>query len=118
MTPSASIQSPLLPTSGTPDSTSLLKPAKTIRIAVSGDVLLTQLEIDLIDTPDFQRLRRVRQLGTACFVYPTALHTRFDHSLGTLAIAIRMLDSIRKNAHNNPSQRDIDDDQEILLTWK
>ena len=114
MTPSASIQSPLLPTSGTPDSTSLLKPAKTIRIAVSGDVLLTQLEIDLIDTPDFQRLRRVRQLGTACFVYPTALHTRFDHSLGTLAIAIRMLDSIRKNAHNNPSQRDIDDDQEIL----
>ena len=56
----------------------LLRPTKTIRIAVAGDVLLTALEIELLDTPDFQRLRRVRQLGTASFVYPTALHTRFD----------------------------------------
>ena len=62
----------------------LLRPTKTIRIAVSGDVLLTELEIQLIDTPDFQRLRGVRQLGTASFVYPTSLHTRFDHALARI----------------------------------
>src|ERR1041385_5875806 len=64
-----------------------LKIAKTIRIAVSGDVFLTKLETEIIDTTDFQRLWVIRQLGTVNTVYPTALHTRFDHSLGTLAMA-------------------------------
>ena len=93
----------------------LLRPTKTIRIAVTGDVLLTALEVELVDTPDFQRLRRVRQLGTASFVYPTALHTRFDHALGTLEMAARMLDSIRKNRHNTDDERTITADQEVLV---
>ena len=93
----------------------LLRPTKTIRIAVSGDVLLTALEVELIDTPDFQRLRRVRQLGTASFVYPTALHTRFDHALGTLEMAARMLDSIRKNRHNTDDEKAITAKQEVLV---
>ncbi|MCY4075914.1 MAG: HD domain-containing protein [Acidobacteria bacterium] len=93
----------------------LLKPTKTIRIAAAGDVLLTALEMDLLDTPDFQRLRRVRQLGTATFVYPTSLHTRFDHALGTLAMAARMLDSIRTNRHNVEDERTITPKQEVLV---
>ena len=93
----------------------LLRPTKTIRIAVAGDVLLTALEIELLDTPDFQRLRRVRQLGTASFVYPTALHTRFDHALGTLAMAARMLDAIQTNRHNTDDERAITPQQEVLV---
>jgi hypothetical protein len=75
--------------------TAYLRIDKTIRIAASGDVFVTRLEREIIDTPDFQRLHGVRQLGTALHVYPTALHTRFDHSLGTLAMADRMVKAIK-----------------------
>lgn len=91
-----------------------LKIAKTIRIAVSGDVLLTKLEMDIIDTSDFQRLRHIRQLGTVNAVYPTALHTRFDHSLGTLAMADRMVQAIRNNTHSTREEQEIDHMQEAL----
>ncbi len=92
-----------------------LKPYKTIRIAVSGDVMLNRLETDIIDTPDFQRLRRIHQLGTTYLVYPTALHTRFDHSLGTLEMAARMIRAIKDNRHNSDDERYISDEDEQLI---
>jgi hypothetical protein len=92
----------------------VLRPAKIIRIAVSGDVLVTKLDLRLIDTSAFQRLRRVRQLGTACYVYPSSLHTRFDHSLGTLAMAARMVEHIRANTNSAPEERTISPIEEIL----
>jgi len=42
------------------------------------------LLLDLVDHPYFQRLRRIRQVGLAHYVYPGALHTRFHHALGAL----------------------------------
>jgi len=87
---------------------------KTIRLAVSGDVELTRLETRLIDTPAFQRLRFIRQLGAAYLVYPTALHTRFDHSLGTLGAARRMIEAIRGNARAHSEERDIPPEEELL----
>ena len=80
---------------------------KTFRIAVSGDVLLTNLELRIVDTADFQRLRNVRQLGTVNFVFPTALHTRFDHSLGTLSMAERMLSAIMNNTSSADDERHV-----------
>lgn len=50
-------------------------------IEVEGKIL------DLLDTRVMQRLRRVKQLGTACLVYPAAEHSRFTHSLGVYHIA-------------------------------
>lgn len=88
-----------------------LKIKKSIRIAVSGDVHLTGLEQRIIDTPEFQRLRRIRQLGPAYFVFPTALHTRFDHSLGVLAMAQHMINSIRQNTHNVEEDSRIEPEQ-------
>lgn len=65
---------------------------KVIRDPVHGDMELPVELFRLIDTPQVQRLRGVRQLGTACFVYPGALHTRFDHSLGTCWLASRLIE--------------------------
>jgi len=44
-------------------------------------------ELKIIDTPIFQRLRRIRQLSSAHLIYPGAQHTRFEHSLGVMHIA-------------------------------
>jgi HD superfamily phosphohydrolase len=44
-------------------------------------------ELEIIDNPIFQRLRRIRQLSGAHLTYPAAQHTRFEHSLGVMHIA-------------------------------
>jgi uncharacterized protein len=50
-----------------------------------------KLLVRLIDTSEFQRLRRIRQLGLAMFTYQGAEHSRFTHSLGALHLATRIL---------------------------
>ena len=92
----------------------LLLPKKTIQLAVSGPVLITEVERNIIDTPSFQRLRGIRQLGAACQVYPTALHTRFDHSIGTMGVVDQMIRSIRTNEHNSDEERRITREEETL----
>ncbi|MEM4793666.1 MAG: HD domain-containing protein, partial [Pyrobaculum sp.] len=61
---------------------------KAIRDPVHGFIKLTEEEVRLIDgEPLIQRLRYIKQLGFAYLVYPTATHSRFDHSLGVMHIA-------------------------------
>lgn len=50
----------------------------------------------LIDAPEFQRLRRIRQLGLAYFAYQTAEHSRFTHSLGAFHLATRVLERLTR----------------------
>ena len=71
---------------------------KLVRDAVHGDIELGALEMELIDTPEFQRLRGIKQLGTASLVYPSAVHTRFEHSLGTSWMAGRILDALGRHS--------------------
>ncbi len=49
----------------------------------------------LVDTAEFQRLRRIKQLGLALFAYQAAEHSRFTHSLGALHLATRTLDKLQ-----------------------
>ncbi len=65
-----------------------------LRIPVSGSILLSKEIKRIIDTPEFQRLRGIRQLGPTIFVFPGANHTRFEHSLGTYFLALRYLDRL------------------------
>lgn len=73
-----------------------------VRDPVHGDVYLTHEELALLDTPEMQRLRGIKQLGTAYLVYPGALHTRFDHSIGTLAVTQQVIDAINLNFELDP----------------
>jgi len=57
-----------------------------IKDAIFGNIELTPAESMLLDTPEMQRLRYVRQTGLAYLVYPGATHSRFEHSLGTMHI--------------------------------
>src|SRR5438309_526950 len=54
--------------------------------AIHGDIHLTPIELRVVDTASFQRLRHLRQLGMAQATYPNATHTRFAHSIGVLGI--------------------------------
>ena len=72
---------------------------KLIRDAVHGDIEMGSLEVELMDTPEFQRLRGIRQLGTAYLVFPSAVHTRFEHSLGTSWMAHRIIQSVRRSSN-------------------
>lgn len=60
---------------------------KSIQDSIHGVIKLDEWMVKIIDTPQFQRLRRVKQLGFADLVYPGANHTRFEHSLGVMHIA-------------------------------
>lgn len=58
------------------------------------------LLIAVINTIQFQRLRNIKQLGFVSFVYPSANHTRFEHSLGTCHLAKVMIESLQRNTPN------------------
>src|SRR6185503_16996643 len=73
-----------------------------LRDPVHGDIYLTHEELAVLDTPEMQRLRGVKQLGTAFLVYPGAVHTRFDHSIGVLHMTQKMIEAINRNFELQP----------------
>ncbi len=59
----------------------------TIKDSVHDHITVEGVAADLLNTPAVQRLRRIKQLGTVGLVYPSANHTRFEHSLGVYHLA-------------------------------
>ena len=74
-----------------------------LRDPVHGDIELTREEMRVVDTPEFQRLRGIKQLGTAYLVFPGAVHTRFDHSIGSLHVAQKMIEAANLNFDIDPA---------------
>jgi len=65
---------------------------RDVRDPIHGFIHLTSHEAEIVETPVFQRLRGIRQLAMANLVYPGALHTRFDHTLGVVHVTRLLCD--------------------------
>lgn len=67
---------------------------KIIRDVVHGYIEFTKNDISLVDTPQFQRLKRIHQTG-ASSVYPCANHTRFEHSIGVMHLGSKVFQILK-----------------------
>jgi len=88
----------------------LLHLSKTVTDPIHGDIRITELERLIIDSPAFQRLRHVKQLGMTLKVFPGAEHSRFTHSLGTLQAAQKIMDRVVRALDGPDPQRSLLDD--------
>jgi HD superfamily phosphohydrolase len=75
-----------------------------VRDPVHGDIYLTHEELSVLDTREMQRLRGIKQLGTAHLVYPGATHTRFEHSIGCVHLAQRIIDAVNRSFEERPRE--------------
>ncbi|CAF4375878.1 unnamed protein product, partial [Rotaria sp. Silwood2] len=73
-----------------------IQDTKIFNDPIHGSIELHWLLVKLIDTPEFQRLRRLKQLGASYYVFPGACHQRFEHSLGTCYLAGELLMHLRQ----------------------
>ena len=70
---------------------------KVIHDCVWGTVMFYPWELELIDSPLLQRLRRINQLGLAQLTYPSAHHSRFEHTLGVVAVVAQMIAGVAQS---------------------
>ncbi|MEN9960531.1 MAG: hypothetical protein RL045_783 [Bacteroidota bacterium] len=76
-------------------------PTKIINDPIYGFIKINNpLILELIDHPYFQRLKRIKQLGLAEFVYPGAHHTRFHHALGAMHLMDQVLDNLKAKGYS------------------
>ncbi|KIJ33206.1 hypothetical protein M422DRAFT_35579 [Sphaerobolus stellatus SS14] len=81
---------------------------REIKCPVHGYIPLTKIITSIIDTPQFQRLRYLKQLGTSYYVWPGAAHNRFEHSLGVYYLASLMVKRLQQAQPSlNITDRDV-----------
>lgn len=84
------------------------KEQKIIHDPLWGTIKLDPWEVALLDLPLFQRLRQIHQTSLVSYVFPGCSHTRFEHTLGVIQQAQRLIDAINRQyspdkAHYGPS---------------
>src|SRR5438477_1898502 len=77
-----------------------------IRDPIHGAIELTADERALIDSPQYQRLRNVKQLGFADLAFPGATHTRYSHGLGAMAVATKVFEVLAPKLDLEPGDRE------------
>jgi uncharacterized protein len=68
------------------------------RDPIHGFIHLSRKELKLVESKAFRRLRNIRQLALTYLVYPGAMHTRFEHSLGVMELATRAFEALQKKS--------------------
>jgi HD superfamily phosphohydrolase len=84
---------------GTYPVSSIDEAGKVIHDAVWGTQHLHAHELAILDTPLIQRLRRIKQTAFAYLIFPSATHSRFEHTLGVLFHINRLLKALSENQH-------------------
>ncbi len=79
---------------------------RVVRDPLWNTIRLDATAVRIVDTPAFQRLRYIRQLGLAHLVYPGASHTRFDHALGVYHLTVTALRLLRERGGVPPKAWD------------
>jgi len=72
--------------------------SKVIHDPVWGTILFYRWELEILDSPLLQRLRNISQLGLTMLTYPSARHTRFEHTLGVMSVVTKMVDHINQES--------------------
>ncbi len=70
------------------------------RDPVHGFIHLSRSELKLVESRAFRRLRSIKQLALTYLVYPGAMHTRFEHSLGVMELATRAFDAVQQKSED------------------
>ncbi|XP_043984790.1 deoxynucleoside triphosphate triphosphohydrolase SAMHD1-like [Gambusia affinis] len=84
------------------------KKPKVFNDPIHGTIELHPILVKIIDTPQFQRLRNIKQLGGKYYVYPAASHNRFEHSIGVAHLAGELLQTLKEKQPNlGIDERDI-----------
>ncbi len=83
-----------------------IKYERVIRDCLHGDIVMTEFEWEILRTPEFQRLRWMRQLGTTHLVYIGAEHRRFSHAIGTMKVASEILRRMEEHSGNRYDPED------------
>ncbi len=77
--------------------------------AVHGHIVLPDYVFYWVDTSEFQRLRRIKQLGAASYVFEGATHTRFGHSIGVAYLANKMATTVKNMNEFYVSEETVED---------
>ena len=81
---------------------------KVINDCIHGTVTLPPAAVLVVDTPQFQRLRKIKQTGACCHVFPNATHNRFQHSIGVAHYARNFAEKLKsKDARLNVDAKDV-----------
>lgn len=88
---------------------------KELNDPIWGTIVLRPPEVLVVDSPVLQRLRRIKQLGVVHLVYPAAVHTRFEHSIGALRQLSELVAAINQSALDVAKRLAITPEQEQLL---
>ncbi|XP_025116249.1 deoxynucleoside triphosphate triphosphohydrolase SAMHD1-like [Pomacea canaliculata] len=80
---------------------------KVFNDPIHGHISLHRVCVAIIDTPQFQRLRNIKQLGGGYFVYPGASHNRFEHSIGVCHLAGELVKTLQKRHPDLITDKDV-----------
>jgi HD superfamily phosphohydrolase len=90
----------------------------TIHDFLYGDINISNIAFNIINSPKFQRLKNIKQLEACSYIFPSATHSRFEHSIGTYHLTNKILTCIVQNNSQSVLQNSLFEIKELSLYLK
>tara|TARA_B110000971_G_scaffold217920_1_gene255754 strand:- start:39 stop:1343 length:1305 start_codon:yes stop_codon:yes gene_type:complete len=88
---------------------------KVLNDTIHGQLDMSTTAMKIIDTPEFQRLRSIKQLGVCNYVFPTATHSRFEHSIGVAHLGKDFLNRLVNNSKCDEKPLDVKENDYLMV---